>query len=347
VFLVAVDGLSQPVQITEGPGGKFSPLWATDGEALVYAVDLDGGENFDLCFYRLNTKKHTNLTPNTTYTIQPNFSWSPEGDSIAFISDLSGRFNTYIMPLNGESPCMVFDQPFPDWDVRWSPDGKSMAVISETRGQDYWTTILSIDGKEVVQISDGTGPICAKDAKWSPDSSKIVFSSNTESQFYEIGIFDLHSQQISWVTHGKGDKEEPIWSPDGSKIAFIVHDGPMNSLAVLDRSEGSKEIFQIEPGVHFHSRFTPNDEKIILVFDNPSHPDDLWVLNLNNNDNGGEGRNHFYQLTNSLPQDLQSANYTNPSLVRYPNLDGESVPALLYQPSQMTGKQPAVVVPPG
>jgi dipeptidyl aminopeptidase/acylaminoacyl peptidase len=51
----------------------------------------------------------------------------------------------------------------------------------------------------------------------------------------------------------------------------------------------------------------------------------------------------LHQLTNSLPADLQGGPFALPEQVRYPSLDGTSVPALLYQPP-LTGQVPPAVV---
>ncbi|MGD8475175.1 MAG: alpha/beta fold hydrolase, partial [Anaerolineae bacterium] len=59
------------------------------------------------------------------------------------------------------------------------------------------------------------------------------------------------------------------------------------------------------------------------------HPCDLWRLDT------ADGS--LRQLTHSLPADLQRAPFAMPEQVRYPSLDGTSVPALLYRPAPESG----------
>ncbi len=334
VYLMPLDGSALPQQITTGPGAKFAPRWSPEGGRLAYVLDLDGGELFDIHVYDSVTDQHRNLTPYTPDAIMPSYSWSPDGSSIAFISDRSGRFDTYVMPAYGGSARLVLSLPYPDWKVHWSPDGRWLAVVTVAQGQDYWTFIVPAEGGEPNCISDPTGPIHAKDASWSPDSSHIAFASNVHG-YFDIGVYELATGQITWVTEGNGSKEQPAWSPDGQRLAYIVNHGPVTELAVLELESGTVVTYQIEPGVHYVPRFTRDGAHLALVFDSPDHPCDLWLLST------ADGT--FRQLTQSLLPDLQDTPFTTPTLVRYLSLDGQSVPALLYQPRQAEGPVPAVV----
>ena len=336
IYLVPSDGSILPRKITTEPGGKFNPRWSPDGRQLAYVLDLDGGELYDIYIYDPVTEQHANLTPDTPDALQPNFHWSPNSSQIAFISDRSGCFNTYVMSATGGSAHLVLDLPHPDWDVKWSPDGRWLAVVAEAVGQDYWTVIVPVEGGEWHIISDVHGPINAKDARWSPDNTRIAFSSDVHGIF-NIGIYELESRQITWMTQGKddGDKEQPTWSPDGKRLAYTISDGPVMRLAVQEIQGDSCSTYQMEPGVYYRPQFTPDGTQLAFVFDNPRYPDDIRLLSLD----GGS----FRQLTYSLPSNLQDCAFVMPTEVRYPSLDDVSVPALLYRPPQIKELPPAVV----
>ena len=128
-------------------------------------------------------------------------------------------------------------------------------------------------------ISEQGVPINAKQACWSPDGTRLAFSSDLHG-FYEIGIFELASGQVVWVTSGKGDKGSPDWSADGKRLAYICSDGPDSWVAVLELGRAAPTLYHLEPGVHASPLFTPESRRIVLAFDNPRRPDDLWLLNL-------------------------------------------------------------------
>ena len=55
------------------------------------------------------------------------------------------------------------------------------------------------------------------------------------------------------------------------------------------------------------------------------------------------GDGSFSQLTISLPPVLQDSGFVMPTAIQYPSLDGQSVPALLFEPHQSTTPCPAVI----
>jgi dipeptidyl aminopeptidase/acylaminoacyl peptidase len=335
IYEIPLNEPASPKQITDGPGGKFTPRYSPDGKYLAYVLDLDGGENFDIYLYDRVQDSHTNLTPDTPDAIQANFSWSPDSRQIAFISNRSGGFATYIMAVSGGPGRRVLDHPYPDWDVRWSPDGRWLAVIAEARGQDFATFIVPAQGGEARQIADGEGPINAKEARWAPDSARLIFSSDVHGQ-YDIGIFESGTGKITWMTEGEAEKVSPDWSPDGGQIVYVANQGPLNRVAVRKLGEGKARHYQVGPGVHASPRFTPDGEKIIFAFEEPRHPSELWVLSLTDNST--------QQLTNSLPAELQDSSFVMPGEIRYPSVNGVEVPALLFQPQNAKEKPPGVVV---
>lgn len=353
IYSTPLDGSARPRQITAGPGSKFNPHWSPDGTRLAYALDLEGEELFDIHVWDSLTGRHVNLTPDTADSIQPNYAWSPDGSQIAFISDRTGRFDTYLMPAEGGSARPVLSLPCPDWEVRWSPDGRWLAVVTESTGQDYAIYIvpvgdgaLSQDGPgAALPIADGGEPIPAKDAAWSPDGSRLAFTSNLGG-FYNVGIYWISSGHIEWATSGGGDKEQPDWAPDGRRLAYVINEGPVSRLAVLDLEANEVHAYQVEAGVHYRPRFTPDGSHLAFVFDNPRHPDDLWLLSLPLAAGKGAQRqagDRLRQVTCSLPPKLQGIPFVMPSIVEYPSLDGKRVPALLYRPIHAGELPPAVL----
>ncbi|MGB7095566.1 MAG: DPP IV N-terminal domain-containing protein, partial [Anaerolineales bacterium] len=138
IYTVDLEADAKPKQITGGEGAKFAPCWSPDGQQISFALDLDGSENFDIFVLNLTTGEQRNLTPSTPDAIMPGYAWSPDGDWIAFSSNRTGHFNTFVMPSDGGQAHQVLDQPHPDWEVFWSPNGSMLAVVVEGQGQDHW-----------------------------------------------------------------------------------------------------------------------------------------------------------------------------------------------------------------
>jgi dipeptidyl aminopeptidase/acylaminoacyl peptidase len=335
IYEISLRGKTNPYPVSHGPGGKFHPRYSPDGRHLAFTVDFDGSEAFHLIVHDLETREQRDLTPNLKCSLQADFSWSPDGQSIAFISDQSGQFNVYIISSQGGEARLVLDVGYPAWKVRWSSDGLWLAVTVEAGGIDYGTYIVPAKGDGIVsQISDENGPIDAGQACWSPDSTRLAFTSDVHG-LNNIGIYELTTGSILWLTNGEGEKQFPAWSPDGTQLAYIFNRGTVSWLTV-QRPDESPVMYQVEPGVHYLPHFTPDGSRIIFAFDNPRHPDDLWSLSLEDG--------IFTQLTNSLPNDLEGITFDMPEEVTYPGMDGTPVPALLFRPQVLKPGPAALMI---
>lgn len=328
IYELRLEAGAVPVKVSHGSGSKSHPRYAPDGRNLAYAVDLDGSEAYRLMRTNVETGKTLDLTPHEKCSLQADFCWSPDGKSLAFISDLSGQFNTYVLPREGGEARLVLDAGYPAWKVRWSPDGAWLAVTVEAGGIDYNTFIVSPhDGKAVRVLAESGAPIDAGQVCWSPDGSQLVFTSDVHG-YNHIGIYELSTNQITWLTQGEAEDQFPTWSPDGKSLAYIHNRGTISWLALHEIGK-MPEYYQVEAGVHYIPRFTADGDTIILIFSNPRHPEDLWSFSIK--------EKGFRQLTFSLPKELSDLSLPMPEEICYPGLDGTPVPALMFrQAGQIT-----------
>lgn len=330
---------------TSGPGGKFNPRYAPDGTRLTYALDFDGSESYHLFTYNKITDEHTDLTPDISYALQPDFCWSPDGTQLAFLSNQHGHFSAYIMPATGGIPQLILDVGHPAWQVEWSPDGKGFAVCCEMQGQDYGIFIVDLQTKEVTEIKYN-----AHNPKWSPGGEKLVFHIDLRDEWIDVAAYDLQKEEISWLVKSHGDSESfavmetkesyvelKSRRDKGEKdhalhVAYTKNDGAFNSIYTLEKY-GPKQ-YQIGQGVHSGIKITPDLKRMVTTFSSPSQPPDLWMIDLESG--------QTTQLTNSMPVELSNTEFVMPEEIEYPGMDGVPVPALLFRPK--TTPAPAVVM---
>jgi len=329
----AGDG-SNVTQITFGTGGKFNPRYSHDGLKIAYVLDSDGSESYHLVVHDLLTKSHTDLTPNISHSLQPNFAWSPDGSQFAFLSDAGGHFSAYILSVQAGDPQLVLDTGHPAWQVEWSPNGSHLAVCCEMHGQDYGIFIIELETKRFLQI-----PLNAHGPKWSPDGSELAFFSDAHGWF-DLGLYDLDAKDVIWLTESEGDSQEPIIissKEDESLVqyqfAYIQSKGAVNWIELLGKQEGIKR-YKVGKGIHNGIRFTADLKRMITTFSNPSQPPDLWMIDVVS----GES----IQLTNSSSEELSNTEFVVPEEIHYEGLDGAEIPALLFRPK--SSPAPAVVM---
>ena len=378
LYLLPIGERSEPAgstarQLTGGPGAKSAPRFSPGGKHLAYVVDPDGSESFHIWLCDLETSQHTHLlAPQPDSALQPNLAWSPDGRQIAFISNHTGRFSTYVLRLDpdhaGEATLadcrLVCDQGGPNWDLSWSPAGDRLAVVAESQGQDYAIYLAdpAAGGPAAALTLDGE-LLNAREAAWAPDGRRLAFAAERNGEYW-VGVFDRDSGAIvrveaqaergregevnlSPVLPGAalfaagGEGAAPAWAPDGERLAYVLNAGPQSWLAVVELATKRHRFYQVEPGCHFRPAFTPDGQSLLFIFDSPRRPDDLWRLDLESG--------QFEQLTVSLPPDLTPDDFSMPTHITYPAPDGQPVPALLYAPPSLaeetvSGLPPAVIV---
>jgi Tol biopolymer transport system component len=213
----------------------------------------------------------------------------------------------------------------------WSPDGSKIAFVSNRPADGIITNqtnftpniwVMNADGSNQTALTTLNAFLAASvDPVWSPDGKKIAFASKRALDGSDA--LNIHATQNVWVMNADGSSPtpltrltanmasfvdaSPVWSPDGSKIAFAsprALDGTdaanSNSAANLwvMNADGSNPIPLTRLTVCFNcssSIFTPvwspDGSKIMFVseraldgsnaFNAPNGTQNVWVVSAN------------------------------------------------------------------
>ncbi|HKR13973.1 MAG TPA: S41 family peptidase [Pyrinomonadaceae bacterium] len=145
-------------------------------------------------------------------------SWSPDGSQIAFVSDLSGEEELYLIPQDGSKPAEQITRggAAMRYQPEWAPDGKRLA-FSDKDGKVF---ILTLADRKVTEIADARrGQV--RDYIWSPRGNFLAFTMPNENQFSSIYVWSANDGQMRRVTEDTVNSYSPTWDPQGNYLYFL------------------------------------------------------------------------------------------------------------------------------
>ena len=146
------------------------------------------------------------------------FTWSPDGRQIAFVSSTAGA-----VAAEASGDPMIITR------YLYKPDaGEGMTRFNDN--QRLHIFVVDIASKQVRQLTQGDYDEHSID--WSPDGKQLVFASNREpnqDEFFNYDLFTLQlaDNSIHRLTATEFNEYDPLWSPDGK---FIVYRGTRRGL---------------------------------------------------------------------------------------------------------------------
>ncbi|HEV8130032.1 MAG TPA: S41 family peptidase [Acidobacteriota bacterium] len=148
--------------------------------------------------------------------------WSPDGAKIAFVSDLDGEDEVYLVNQDGSSHPEQLTHGFQAmlYAPKWAADGKRIA-FSDKDGKLF---VLTLDGKKITQVARDSGGNL-RDYTWSQDGGHLAFTLSNPNGFRSIYIWSVNDGQVHRITSDLFDSGDLAWDPDGNYLYYIaLHD---------------------------------------------------------------------------------------------------------------------------
>jgi tricorn protease len=153
--------------------------------------------------------------------------YSPDGRSIAFLSDPSNREEIHILAADGAGPARrATDLDALKSSLVWSPDSKSIAFTTSDRK----LYRIGADGKGLKELASSNygaiGP-----PTWSPDGKVIAYAKPDVSRSTDIYLIPSEGGEEKKITFDSADESNPRFSADGTKVYFVRREGDFSAEA--------------------------------------------------------------------------------------------------------------------
>ena len=212
--------------------------------------------------------------------------WSPDGKTVAFVSNISGRLNLWTVPAQGGWPTQLTVSDQRQARPAWSPDGKWIAYMSDHDGDEQWDIfVVSPLGGEVINLTH-TPEIAEEDPQWSPDGRMLAYVVKPKtSSTFEIDVMDFATQEVRHLTSGTPKERgnvSPLWSHDGKRIAYTqVHaKGTDSDIYVVDVATAQSTRLTPHSGEQLYSvnDWSPDGKKLLITSNASNGYDNVGLL---------------------------------------------------------------------
>lgn len=176
-------------------------------------------------------------------------SLSPDGKTLLFQSDRSGRSALYFAEPDGSKPRVFLDSGDNPVVATWSPDGRRIAFAADV-GDSPEIFVIGRDGRGRLRLTEHAGD--DSHPRWSADGARVFFNSSRDTadpkaewsaQTHDIYSVRAEGGDLRRHTRCNTICTYPAPSPDGKRLVYrkIVPGPGLNwSLGAIERNS---EIF--------------------------------------------------------------------------------------------------------
>jgi dipeptidyl aminopeptidase/acylaminoacyl peptidase len=214
--------------------------------------------------------------------------WSPDGKTVAFVSNLSGRNNLWLVPSEGGWPTQLTVSDQRQTSPTWSPDGKWIAYMSDYDGDEQWDIFLvSPKTGQVVNLTN-TREIAEESPTWSHDGRYLAYMVKPKtSSVFEIDVYDTLMREVKHLTT-RTDKDRmnvaPIWSADGEFIVYTQEQskGTDSNVFLVEVASAQSTLLTPHNGEHTYSAndVSPDGKNVLITSNAGDGYDNVGLLEI-------------------------------------------------------------------
>jgi TolB protein len=179
--------------------------------------------------------------------------WSADGRLLAFVG-------IFVMNADGSGERRLTGGGNP----AWSPDGRKIAFVRPGRDSSSEIYVINADGTEQRLLVPYSRQLYSGQLAWSPNGEKIAFTIElpkapaAQTRNLEIYVVNADGSGQRRLTRSPVRDNDPVWSPDGRRIAF-----ESNWQVWVMNADGSGKRRLTRKGAHnFNPAWSPEGKRI-------------------------------------------------------------------------------------
>jgi tricorn protease len=210
-----------PIFIREDQVYARSSLYEASKSINSFEIAPDGKRALFTARGDIFTVPQHGLTRNLTNTPgvhERNAKWSPDGKTIAFLSDATGEDEVHVVAADGSDAAQVITSGGDTYkyDIVWSPDSKKILWADKKLRLQF----VDVATKKVTEVTKATA-FEISNYVWSPDSKWISYAKPEEASPQKIYLYSLDQNKNFEVTDNWYGASQPAFSSDGKYLFFV------------------------------------------------------------------------------------------------------------------------------
>lgn len=164
--------------------------------------------------------------------------WSPDGQSIAYVSFEKGKASIWRQNLQSGNRIRLSDATGINGAPAWSPNQQQMAIVLSPKGTPK-LFLLDLSTSKVRPLT--TGPSMDTEPFWNSDGTALYYTSSKggNPQIYKIDIKTGHSTRVTYFGEYNAT---PTLSKDGKRMATLTRHNRRYMIVVHDLENGTHSI---------------------------------------------------------------------------------------------------------
>jgi Tol biopolymer transport system component len=199
------------------------------------------------------------FSPVTSFAgVQAQPSLSPDGRSVAYISNRDGHYNVYVGLVHGGEPVQITHDAAMKVHPSWSPDGSTLAYaqLNDFGTMDIWE-VSALGGAPHKVILNATDPA------WAPDGHSLLYENLADSAVWISGAAGENARVLVHIDDPGYFCTEPRLSPDGKMIAFAARaGGPYGELGIADFNTRKVRLLTHDAALVLSPAWSPDSRSI-------------------------------------------------------------------------------------